>query len=164
MPDSNERKDFFYGLYKKRLRESGAKFVLHFDLYEGNSLVYALFFATKSEQGCDKMKQAMWNVAPFGDFRFRGGMNNQLTLGLQVDFQSLRDELREQFGLGEWLSIEAAKKFMRSDGTLFHSVQLKRVLAAMESDEEIEVDPGSRKRRRTFPEGTRFRFINTRPS
>ena len=163
MPDSNERKDFFYDLYKKRLRESGAKFVLHFDLYEGNSLVYALFFATKSEQGCDKMKQAMWNVAPFGDFRFKGGMNNQLTLGLQVDFQSLRDELREQFGLGEWLSIESAQEFMRSDKTLFHSGQLKRVLADMESGEELEVDSESRNRSKTFPKGTRFRFTDPPP-
>ena len=163
MPDSNERKDFFYDLYKKRLRESGAKFVLHFDLYEGNSLVYALFFATKSEQGCDKMKQAMWNVAPFGDFRFRGGMNDQLTLGLQVDFQSLSDELREQFGLGEWLSIESAQEFMRSDKTLFHSGQLKRVLADMESGEKLEVDSESKRRRRQFPEGTRFRFIDPPP-
>ena len=164
MPDANERKDFFYDLYKKRLRESGAKFVLHFDLYKGNRLVYALFFATKHELGCDKMKQAMWKVDPFGDFRFRGGINDQLTLELQTVDPQLRDELREQFGLGEWLSIESAQKFMRSDETLFHSGQLKRVLAAMESDEEIEVDPGSkRKLRRTFPKGTRFRFINTRP-
>lgn len=163
MPDPNARKDFFYDLYKKRLRESGARFVLHFDLYEGNSLVYALFFATKSEQGCDKMKQAMWKVAPFGNFQFKGGMNDQLTLGLPVDFQSLRDELREEFGLGEWLSIESAQEFTRSDRTLFHSDQLKGVLRDLESGEELEVDPESKRRRGTFPEGTRFRFTNPPP-
>lgn len=164
MPDSNERKAFFYALYKKRLRESGARFVLDFDVYEGGSLVYALFFATKNELGCDKMKQAMWKAAPDGDFRFKGGMGDQLTFGTDmVDFGRLRDELRERFGIGEWLSIESAQEFMRSDRTLFHSGQLKRVLADMETGEELEADPESERSRRRFPEGTRFRLVNTPP-
>ncbi len=67
----DETRQFFYGLYQKQLKKAGSKHVLHFDLYEGSSLVYALFFATKNDLGCDRMKQAMWKVAPFGAYSFK---------------------------------------------------------------------------------------------
>jgi three-Cys-motif partner protein len=82
--DSEARKDFFYGLYESQLRSAGARYVLHLDLYEGSRLVYAIFFATKHPTGCDKMKQAIWKVAPFGDFAFHGTKSGQLTLGLRA--------------------------------------------------------------------------------
>ena len=158
--DPKQRKDFFYRLYERRLRESGAKFVLHFDLYEGRQLIYALFFATKNDLGCDKMKQAMWKVAPFGDFRFTGRIDDQLTLEMQaVDLGLLQAQLRERFGIGQWIDIESAESFMRSDKTLFHSGQLKGALRKMESDKNLEVDSESRQIRGTFPEGTLFRFL-----
>ena len=159
--DAGDRKKFFYGLYKDQLKNSGAKHVLHFDLYEGNRLVYALFFATKNEVGCDKMKQAMWKVAPFSGFRFTGGMESQLPLGPEiVDFSPLKDDLIGKFELNNWVSIESVEQFTRSDSTLFHSGQLKRVLRSMEQDGAIEVDDGSRNKKRTFPRGTRFMFIS----
>ena len=38
------------------------------------------FFATKSDQGCDKMKQAMWKVAPLGGYSFRSDTLGQLSV------------------------------------------------------------------------------------
>ena len=72
LADGEERKSFFYGLCGRQLKRNGAQYVLRFELYEGEQLVYAIFFGTKSLDGCDKMKQAIWTVAPFGDFMFRG--------------------------------------------------------------------------------------------
>ena len=33
--DFERTREFFYGLYKRQLKEAGSKHVLHFDLYEG---------------------------------------------------------------------------------------------------------------------------------
>ena len=44
----------------KEAQENGAQYVVRFELYEGEQLVYAIFFGTKSLDGCDKMKQAIW--------------------------------------------------------------------------------------------------------
>ncbi len=78
--EAEAKKDFFYGLYESQLRKEGAQHVLHFDLYEGSRLVYAIFFATRHWKGADRMKAAIWKVAPFGDFTFRGTRSTQLTL------------------------------------------------------------------------------------
>ncbi len=77
-----ERKRLLYALYARRLKDIGAEHVVHFDLYEGNRLVYAIFFATRHLKGCDLMKKAIWKVAPSGDFAFRGARNDQLVLGV----------------------------------------------------------------------------------
>ena len=160
MPDGKERKDFFYELYRNQLRANGAQYVLCFELYEGEQLVYAIFFGTKSLEGCDKMKQAIWKVAPFGDFRFRGGQIGQLTFGEDlVDFSLLKKALRGQFQAKGWQTIEAIEDFVKSDATDFHSGHLKvKTLKPMESDGEIEVKAGTRKRSGTYPNGTMLRF------
>jgi three-Cys-motif partner protein len=158
--DSVVRKDFFYDLYERQLREAGAKQVVRFELYHGNRLVYAIFFATQSTKGSDRMKQAIWKVAPFGDFSFRGTHSDQLVLGVdQPDLRPLRAALRERFGGLGWVAVEEVLDFVASDQTDFHTGQLKTdTLKPMEQSSELEVDPESRKKRRTYPPGTRLRF------
>jgi three-Cys-motif partner protein len=78
--DQEDRKRFFYNLYKHQLRLAGAKYVVHFELYQRDRLVYAIFFGTQNLKGSDRMKQAIWKVAPFGDFAFRGTRSGQLGL------------------------------------------------------------------------------------
>jgi three-Cys-motif partner protein len=99
------RKEFFFGLYAQQLRHAGARYVTHFELYEGERLVYAIFFGTQSLLGCDKMKQAIWKVAPFGDFVFRGTKGGQLGLDL-IDFEPLKAALRKTFGGRGWVTIQ----------------------------------------------------------
>ncbi len=160
MPDGKERKDFFYRLYRSQLKKSGAQFVIRFELYEGEQLVYAIFFGTKSLDGCDKMKQAIWNVAPLGDFRFRGGRLGQLTLGSAiVDFSLLEEALLEQFGGNDWQKIEDIEDFVKSDASDFHSGHLKRkTLTPMEKSGKIEVERPPGKRAGSFTPGTRILF------
>jgi three-Cys-motif partner protein len=157
--DHLARKAFIFDLYKQQLRAAGAEYVLHFELYRGAQLVYAVFFGTKSLKGCCRMKQAMWKVAPFGDFAFRGSRGGQIGLELTAtDLSPLRNQLREHFGSG-WVAIEAVNTFMESDATDYHPGQLKqKTLAPMEREGLLEVQAAAGRRRGQFPAGTRIRF------
>ena len=159
-----ERRNFFYDLYERQLRLSGAKYILPFELYGKQGLIYTLFFATQSDLGCDKMKRAMWDVAPLGNFRFKGGTKGQLILGPGiVDLSPLKDDLINAFGLNRWVYIGDIERFMRSDKTLFHTGHHKTHLAEMEREGAIEVRTESRKMRFRFPDGTCLKFVEPPP-
>jgi three-Cys-motif partner protein len=156
--EGEAKKRFFFELYDRQLRKAGAKHVVRFDLYEKGRLVYAIFFATKHWKGADVMKKAIWKVAPFGDFAFRGAHYGQLTFDT-VDYTFLRKALQERFKGKSWVSFEVVEEFVGSDQTDFHSGHLKtQALAPMEKEGLIEVDAKSRKKRFSFPPGTRLRF------
>ena len=141
------------------MKERGAKYVIWFELYEKQELVYAIFFGTQHLEGCDKMKQAIWKVDPFGDFKFRGGQLGQLTLGesVTVDFGLLENALQEQFREKGWQKIEDVEDFVKSDATDFHSGHLKRkTLTRMEKNGKIAVERPLG--RRGFTPGTRILF------
>ena len=164
MPEGKARKSFFYGLYGKRLKLSGAQHVLNFELYDGNQLKYALFFATQSNQGCDKMKQAMWKVAPLGGYTFRSDTLGQLSFESRaVDFDELDRALIDEFGLNQPIEIESIEEFMSSDRVLFHSSHLRSRLANMERASTLVVDQSPRKKRGAFPPGTLLRFVEPPP-
>ncbi|MBI1814666.1 MAG: three-Cys-motif partner protein TcmP [Deltaproteobacteria bacterium] len=158
--DPIARRDFFYGLYIQQLRQAGATHVVHFDLYEQNRLVYAIFFATKSWVGADRMKQAIWKVAPFGEFAFHGTHSRQLTLGLQtVDYEPLKKVLRDEFEGKGWVRIERVLEFVGSDKTDYHTGHVKKgALVPMETAGQIEIDGTTRKKKRSYPKGTKLRF------
>ena len=158
--DSESRKKLLFDLYKNQLKECGAKYVVHIELYEGQQLVYAIFFGTQHLEGCDKMKQAIWKVDPFGNFKFRGGQLGQLTLGesVTVDFGLLEEAIQERFRGKEWQKIENVEDFVKSDATDFHSSHLRRkTLAPMEKSGKIEVERPTGKRHGFVP-GTRILF------
>ena len=159
--DPTEKRVFLYELYKKQLRSHGARYVLHFELYEGNSLVYAIFFGTQHLEGCDKMKQAIWKVAPFGNYRFQSGQQEQLTFGTDfIDFDLLQKSLVDEFGYEDWIEIELLVDFVKSDKTQFHSTHLKtNTLKPMESRGQLEIREGSRKKSGTYPKGTVLGFL-----
>ena len=158
--DPQARKDFFYRLYKEQLRAAGAKNVVHLELYEGNRLVYAIFFGTQHCKGADIMKRAIWKVAPFGDYSFRGTHSSQLTLGLDsTDYTHLGEQIKSEFREKDWIDIQQIEEFVASDRTDYHTGQLrKHVLIPMEESGEIEIAEGTRKRKKTYPEGTRLRL------
>jgi len=161
--DAEKRKEFFYDLYERQLRDAGAKYVVHFEMYEGQRLVYAIFFGTHSLKGCDKMKEAIWKVAPFGDFAFRGSRSGQLGLDLLTsDFEPLKALLIREFRGKGWVTIEQIASFVASDKTDYHTAQLKaKALVPMEDAKtgEIHIDETTRKKRRTYPAGTKVRFL-----
>lgn len=158
--DPTERKYATYDLFKRELKEAGAKYVLTFEVYRReNDLVYALFFATQSRKGCEVMKEAMWKVDPSGGYRFQGGRLGQTRLEISVDTSNLRSELVERFGRGVWVPIEELEQFMQSDETLFHSGHLKtKTLAPMKREGLILVErpPGQG----GFKPGTKIKFLD----
>ncbi len=159
MSDSEFRKKFLFDLYRDQLKVSGAEYVVRFELYEKQEMVYAIFFGTKNLDGCNKMKQAIWKVAPFGDFKFRGSRLGQLTLGEDfVDFSLLENVLQDQFRGKSWQKIEDVDNFVKSDATDFHSGHLKlKTLTPMEKRGTIQAKRphGSR----GFVPGTRIFFL-----
>ena len=107
------------------------------------------------------MKQAIWKVAPLGDFVFRGTRSMQMPLFLETpDFDPLKAALQTQYRNAGWVPIEKVAEFVMSDATDYHSLQLKgNVLRPMEESGEIQVKDGTRKRRNTYPPGTVLRFL-----
>jgi three-Cys-motif partner protein len=158
--DSIERKQFYYSLYERTIREAGANFVVHYDLFERNRLIYSIFFGTKHILGSDRMKKAIWKVAPFGDFAFRGVHANQLTFGLEEpDLDPLKHLILNQFRGKGWIEIEEIHEFVSSDATDYHSGHYKKVLRELEQNKQIEVDENSRKRTQRYPNGTKLKIL-----
>lgn len=157
--DPERKKAFFFELYREQLRAAGAVHVVHFELYQGNRLVYAIFFGSHHSLGCDKMKQAIWKVAPFGDYAFRGARGEQLGLEIgEPDLQRFGRELRAAFATDGWLRIEELEAFSQSDKTDFHSGHLKATLRQLEVAGALIGDDASRNRSKTYPVGARVRF------
>jgi three-Cys-motif partner protein len=154
------RKACLYDLYENQLRQAGAAHVIRFELYQGQRLVYAIFFATQHHKGCDKMKQAIWKVVPFGDFAFRAAAQGQLAMSLSApDFGVLQSALLSQFRGKGWITIQDLEMFVSSDKTLFHTGHLRKcALVPLEDSGSLRVDPASRKKRHTYPPGTRVLF------
>lgn len=162
--NKDEKKRFFFDLYKSQLKAAGAQYVVHFELYRGNELVYAIFFGTKSLIGCDKMKQAIWKIAPFGDYAFRGIRGDQTTLDFYADdFQPFQKELQSYFKGKDWVTIEDIMEFARSDKTDYHTGHVKtKALRPLEEKGLIEVRPtdGSKRRKNSYTDGkTEVRFL-----
>jgi len=160
--NAGERKAFFYALFEKQLRSGGAKHVIRFELYNGNRLVYAIFFATKNLVGADRMKYAIWRAAPGGAFEFRGGNGAQLELGMESpSFEPLKAALLEKLAGKGLVGIGKVLDFVSSDATDYHRNQVKKnALVPLEQAGLLEADESTRKRKRTYPDGTKVRFLS----
>ena len=161
IPDVQEKKSFLQDLYASQLKEAGARYVVHFELYEGNRHVYSIFFGTKNLDACNLMKQAIWKVAPFGDYQFRGARSGQLAFeNTLVDLSVLENELLNRFGVEAPVPIEVLEEFIKSDETDFHTGHLKRkTLKPMEDQGRLEVVSSPRKRRGAYPARTLLKFL-----
>ena len=156
--EGRERKLFLHRLYRRQLKAAGARQVVRFHLVKGKRLKYSIFFGTGHTLGSDRMKQAIWTVAPFGDYSFRGGEQAQISF-LEPDFAPLQEALIKRFEEAGWVSIEEIEEFVRSDATIYHTGQLRsKALRPMEKSGRIGVDPKTRKKRFSYPEGCRINF------
>lgn len=158
--DPEERRACLYQLYETQLRDAGASQVIHFDIFDGNRLKYSIFFASQHEVGADRMKAAIWKAAPQGDFEFHGSQTPQLELVVEPSFEPLMQQLLDEFCDDKWHSISEVISFVRSDMTDYHSGQLKtKTLKPMEACGKVTVDPATRKRAGTYPDGCRLKFL-----
>lgn len=156
--DRYEKKEYLYRLYKSKLKASKANNAIHFELFKGNRHVYSIFFATQSWVGTDKMKNAIWNIAPSGDFVFRGMANDGLDLA-SPDFVPLIEAIVSKFS-DQCATPKQIAEFVGSDQTNYHSSQFKKnALKVLEREGRLRVHPDDthrRKRRFTYPDSVRF--------
>ena len=158
--EPSKRRDLLYNIYKQQLKVFGANQVVTFDLYRGNVLVYSIFFATKHLKGSDKMKQAIWKIAPDGELKFRGTHSEELILDVNANFELLQRMIINKFRDKETVSIEAIQQFVASDDCDFHTGHTKtKALKEIEKSGKLTVVNDRRKRKNTYPDGTIIRFI-----
>jgi hypothetical protein len=155
----HDRKTFLFDLYEECLRKAGAKQVVHFELYRGAELVYAIFFGTNHDLGCDKMKEAIWTADPEGGSAFISGADAALNL-FTNDVSRFEAEIVQVLTDKDWVRIERVQKWARSDKTHYHSGQLKTALSGLERAGKLEGRLATAARRRnTYPPGTEVRLL-----
>lgn len=152
-PNWRVRKNNVFALYRAELKKRGAAHVTHFELYDGKTLKYAIFFATKHPLGCDRMKAAIWTVDPFGGHAFVPGSNDSLQLFAEANLSELGDQLRQRFA-GQPTKVDVLFDWAKTDETYYHSGQVRKVLRELEKANLLTVVDGTRKKKNTHPEGT----------
>jgi hypothetical protein len=124
--------------------------------------VYDLFYCTREPIGLDRMKQAMWKIAPSGDFSFRDRFAGQdVIFGTAVDTTSLRSDLLRQFA-GQAVTIEAIADYVIAS-TPFASNHVKRSTLAEMQKHGLITSP-NQKRKNMYPDGTIVVFPPARDS
>lgn len=158
--DTEERKKYLHELYESQLREAGAKYVTHFELWKGGKHVYSIFFATKHKLGFDKMKEAIWRADRSGGYAFRGSRGEQISFDVKPDLGAYKSQIQATFGPIGWTSIEEIQDWARGDATAYHSGQIKEALRQLEDSGHIEAESGTEKprRKKAFPPLTRVRI------
>lgn len=157
-----ERIQFLHDLFKRQLEEKcGLTYVRSFQIVAKHAARgYHLFFGTRHKLGLHKMKDAMWSVDPTGGVRFQDSTNSgALTLfEPEPDLTPLRDALRQHFGTRVF-GIEEALDFALVE-TPYRPEHVKtKTFAPLEREGLLEaVDPDTKRRARSYPDGTRLRF------
>lgn len=149
--------------YEQGLRASGARFVTHFELWNGNRHIYTIFFATKHPKGMDMMKQAIWKADRSGGYVFRGRTGVQLEMDIEstVDLTPFGNEIHQVFG-GRETNVAEIEAWAMTDATDYHSGQLRKALKLLEDAGLLTARsaiPGKVRRRRTFPDNTLVSII-----
>ncbi len=141
-----QRSQYVHDLYKRQLHDvCGFPYIQSFAMYDDRGKhLYDLFYCTREPLGLDRMKQAMWKMAPSGDFSFRdrfAGM--EVIFGDTVDTEPLRRDLLRQF-TGQAVTIEAITDYVIVS-TPFASNHVKRLtLAEMQKQDLISSpEPGA---------------------
>ena len=158
-----DRKSFLRDLYEHQLREVGGfRFVRSFEMVDTGrgQTAYFLMFGTRHPKGLQVMKDAMWAIDPVAGVRFRGyAGSQQMFFAEKPDFKPLREALLDRFA-GESAPVEAIERFVIED-TDYKETHYKKVLKDLE-EEGVIVCESERKRRLTYPPGTKLDFLPTR--
>lgn len=152
------RSQFIHDLYKQQLHdECGFPYIQSFAMYDHRGKrLYDLYYCTREPIGLDRMKQAMWSIAPSGDFSFRDRFANQdVIFAESVDTTPLQHELLTAFR-GRSVTIHEITQHVIV-GTPYTSSHVKRMTLAPMQAEGLITSPNQR-RKGTFPDGTIITF------
>ena len=157
-----EKRRFLLDLYLGQLRAAGMRYARSFTmLNEGGRTEYFLIFATRHIEGLRAIKHAMWTVNPSGSFQFSDQTNpEQLTLFQdQPDFAQLKNLIVRKFDRSI-ASIDQIEFFVLTE-TAFRETHVRQpVLVPMEKEKKIRIVATRRKRRFTYPAGTKIEFLS----
>jgi three-Cys-motif partner protein len=149
-----QRSQYISGLYKRQLHDvCQFPYIQGFAMYDNRGKrIYDLYYCTREPLGLDRMKQAMWKMAPFGDFSFHDRYAGyDVIFGDTVDTSPLRSDLLHQFA-GQAVTIEAIVDYVIAS-TPFASNHVKS-LALAEMQRQNLISSPNQRRRNTYPDGT----------
>jgi len=152
------RGQFIHDLYERQLRqECDFAHICGFEMVNtsGHTGSY-LFFCTRNDQAYDRMKEAMWKLAPGGGYRFDDRLAGQPVLFEdEANTGPLQDELAQHFG-GSTVPVQEVIQYVITK-TPFHSGQVKvKTLKPMQAAGRISSP--NQKKKGTFPDGTLIEF------
>jgi three-Cys-motif partner protein len=153
-----QRSQFLHDLYKQQLHsECNFPYIQSFAMFDDRGKrVYDLYYCTREPVGMNRMKEAMWKVAPSGDFTFRDRFADQEVIFADVvDTTPLRAHLLEHFR-GQAVTIDAVVDYVVVATPYIESHVRTLTLKPMQADALIS-SPNQR-RRGTFPAGTIIQF------
>ena len=155
----DRRRIFLHDLFREQLRSRGSKFVRSFEIQSDASHGYDLFFGTNHELGLSRMKEAMWSLDPITGQRFADSTTTDQLVLFQdiVDVKPLEAAIRDHFGTRPF-AIEDVERFTLVDTAYVAAHLRKPILIPAEMDGRLKVVT-PRKRARTYPAGTRIRFV-----
>ncbi len=155
--DLRERSLCLHEIFEAELSKF-AKYVWRFSMYDSrNKLTYFLFFGTNSIVGLEVMKAAMWKVAPTGSFSFRARDKGQVNLfEKNPDIETLAQEIFIEFK-EQQPSIDEIENFVIK-GTNYKKTHTRKALKELEKEAKIQVVSHNKRRKGTFPEGTKVIF------
>lgn len=152
------RGQFIHDLYQRQLRqECDFAHICSFEMVNKSGHVGSyLFFCTRDDQAYDRMKEAMWKIAPGGGYKFDDRLAGESVLFEdEANTGPLQDELAQHFA-GRIVTFEEVSQYVVRR-TPFHSGQVKvKTLKPMQSAGRISSP--NQKRKGTFPNGTLIEF------
>jgi len=148
-----DRKKFIHGLYREQLRTAaGARYVRSFEMRNRrNTTDYFLYFASNNILGLAKMKEAMWKIAPGGDFTFSDAtdFNQAVLFAPEPDRQALMRLIAERF-VKRRATVQQVESYVVEE-TPFLATHYKAVLKKMEADQALRyLGPPTVRPRGTF--------------
>lgn len=151
-------------LYQRQLK-GVARYVRYFEMkdYKGR-LIYYLFFATNSELGFVKMKEAMWTVDPTGEFGFSDATNpDQLVLFRADPIPELMQLLQKNFKGKQLISCKIIRDFVEKE-TSYIKKHMTEAMKKLEDANKIAAkelkSDGIKRRAKTYPDTANIQFLN----
>jgi three-Cys-motif partner protein len=161
--EGDERRAFLLELFERKMGAQGqVEHVRSFALRTRDGNDYRLVFATGHRRGLELMKDAMWSVDTEEGTRYIArtdeGQEVLFTAGA-VDTSPLLAQLRAKFGT-DWFTVEQAADVTLFETPFHPSKHLKlATLKPAEADGAIEVDRPEGRRRGSFGDDVRMRFV-----
>ncbi len=153
--NSGERRRRTVEIFRDRLLEAGAKYVLSFEMKNAsNATDYFLFFATKSATGLAAMKWAMWQVDKSGQFSFSDYTYAKGPMLVQPspDYDALRRQLAQHFGGRRSVPMEEIELYVLAETSFYY--YKREALKPMEDQGLLSIDTSQYPLRKkgTFPD------------